>query len=387
MAFFTLDGIRSYYRLEGADGLPVVVLSHSLGQDHTMWDGQMPDLLARFRVLRYDVRGHGATDAPEGDYTIKELGRDALALLDALHLERVAWCGLSLGGMVGQWLAVHVPERLSHLVLANTSPRIADPAGMEARRTTVLARGMSAVVEIAMSRFFTRALIEANPARVASARDTFLTTSPVGYAGCCAALRDFDGTAALGRIRTPTLVISGDADVAMPFDDHAARLGRGIAAARVVRLPAPHLSNLALPHAFTRAVLEFLAAPSREAFDAGLEVRRAILGEAHVSRALESATDLTRAFQQLITRYAWGGIWTRPGLDHRTRRLLVLATTVALGRWEEFRLHLAAGLDHDLEWSEVEEVLLQSAVYAGVPAANTAFTIAAEEYDRRRANP
>ncbi len=227
MAFITVDGIRSYYRLEGADGLPVVVLSHSLGQDHTMWDGQMPDLLARFRVLRYDVRGHGATDAPEGDYTIEELGRDALALLDALHLERVAWCGLSLGGMVGQWLAVHVPERLSHLVLANTSPRIADPAGMEARRTTVLARGMSAVVEIAMSRFFTPALIEANPARVASARDTFLTTSPVGYASCCAALRDFDGNAALGRIGTPTLVISGDADVAMPFDNHAARLGCG----------------------------------------------------------------------------------------------------------------------------------------------------------------
>ena len=349
-----------------------------------MWDPQTPELAARFRVVRYDVRGHGATDAPAGDYTIADLGRDALALLDGLHLERVAWCGCSLGGIVGQWLAVHAPDRLSHLVLANTSPRIADPAGLEARRKTVLDRGMSAVAEAAMLRFFGPAPIAANPAHVASARETLRATSPVGYAGCCAALRDFDGTADLRHIRTPTLVVSGDGDEAMPWDDHGAVLGREIAGATAVRLPTAHLSNLGLPHTFTRKVLEFLAPSSGDPFDAGLEVRRAILGDEYVTRSIASTTELTRDFQQFITRFAWGGVWTRPGLDPRTRRLLVLATTVALGRWEEFRLHLIAGLDHGLEWSDVEEVLLQSAVYAGLPAANTGFKIAAEESDRRR---
>jgi 3-oxoadipate enol-lactonase/4-carboxymuconolactone decarboxylase len=361
----------------------VIVLSHSLGLDHGMWDGQVPALLGRFRVLRYDWRGHGASDAPAGDYTLEQLGRDALTLLDRLQLERVAWCGVSLGGMVGQWLAVNAPERLSTLVLANTSARVADPAAMEARRRTVLDRGMQEIVDTVMPRFFGRPLLERNPPRVASARETILATNPVGYAGCCAALRDFDGTEALARINTPTLVISGDADESMPWDGHGAVLSRTIPTAVSARLATAHLSNLVLPRTFTRTLLEFLAPDSREAFEAGLDVRRAVLGEDYVARKQASTTDLTHAFQQLLTRYAWGEIWTRPGLDHPTRRLLVLATTAALGRWDEFRLHLHAGLDRDLEWSDVEEILLQTAVYVGVPAANAGFAIVAEERERR----
>jgi 3-oxoadipate enol-lactonase/4-carboxymuconolactone decarboxylase len=383
MAFAALDGLRCYYRLEGARDRPVLVLSHSLGLDHSMWDPQVPDLAARFRVLRYDIRGHGATDAPAGDYTIDQLGRDALALFDRLGLDRVAWCGLSLGGMIGQWLAVEAGDRLSHLVLANTSPRIADPDGMEARRRTVLAQGMAAVVETAMGRFFTRAILDRNLPSVASARETFLATDPVGYAGCCGALRDFNLAASLARIRTRTLVIAGEFDLPMPWDGHGAVLAREIADAAAVRLAAPHISNLILPRAFTRAVLEFLDPRAADPFAGGLAVRRAVLGSDYVDRALGATTDLTREFQELITRYAWGTIWARPGLDRRTRRLLVLAMMAALGRREEFRLHLAAGLDQDLEWSDVEEVLLQTAVYAGLPAANTSFHIAAEEFERR----
>src|SRR6187397_1678201 len=137
MAFAGTDPIRTYYRLEGNGDKPVLVLSHSLGLDHGMWDSQMPGLLSRFCVLRYDTRGHGATDA--------------LALLDGLGLARVAWCGVSLGGMIGQWLAVHAPERVSALVLANTSPRVADPSVMEARRRTVLDQGLRAVADTAVA--------------------------------------------------------------------------------------------------------------------------------------------------------------------------------------------------------------------------------------------
>jgi 3-oxoadipate enol-lactonase/4-carboxymuconolactone decarboxylase len=384
MAFADLDGCRCYYRIEGQADRPVTVLSHSLGLDHGMWDPQMPALLAHARVLRYDVRGHGASDAPSGDYTIEQLGRDALLLLDRVGVARAAWCGVSLGGMVGQWLAAHAPERVSTLVLANTSPRVADPAGMGARRQTVLDKGMSAVEATAMTRFFGGVLLEANPPRVASARETLLATNPVGYAGCCAALRDFDGTADLTRIQARTLVVSGDADESMPWESHGDVLRRAIPNAASVRLATAHLSNLCVPRTFTRVLLEFLEPAARDAHSAGLDVRRAILGTAYVAQKQASATDLTAAFQDLITRYAWGEIWTRPGLDAQTRRLLVLATTAALGRWEEFRLHLAAGLDRDLEWSDVEEVLLQTAVYAGVPVGNTGFAIAAEERNRRR---
>jgi 3-oxoadipate enol-lactonase/4-carboxymuconolactone decarboxylase len=378
MAFAALDGFRCYYRLEGVPGHNVVVLAHSLGVDHGMWEPQIAALTAHFRVLRYDHRGHGASDAPAGDYTIEQLGRDALRLLDWLGLERVAWCGVSLGGMVGQWIATHASDRLSRLVLANTSPRIADPAGMDARRRVVLADGMAAVVDTVMARFFAAPLLAANPPRVASTRETFLATDPVGYAGCCAAVRDFDGTATLPRIATPTLIVSGDADVSMPWDTHGAVLAGAIPGADVARLATGHLSNLGLPRTFTRALIRFLQGDTRDRFEAGVELRRAVLGVDYVAARLAGATDLTRDFQRWITEYAWGGIWTRPGLEVDTRRLLVIAIAAALGRWEEFRLHLRAGLVAGLEWADVEEVLLQTAVYAGVPAANTAFAIASE---------
>jgi 3-oxoadipate enol-lactonase/4-carboxymuconolactone decarboxylase len=371
----TLDGLNVFYRLEGADR-PVVALSHSLGLDHGMWDLQLPALLRHFRVLRYDTRGHGATDAPEGEYTVELLARDALALLDRLDIDRVAWVGVSLGGFIGQWIASYAPDRLTRLVLANTTARIAEPAAMEGRRQTVLESGMAAIADTAMSRFFVKALVDANPPHVASARETVLTTNPVGYAGCCAALRDADLHELLPRIQTPTLVVSGDVDEAMPWPGHGDVLASHIRGARAVRLATAHISNLGLPRTFTRVLLDFLAPRDPDASVGGEAVRRAILGDPHVDRALAHAGDLTRGFQDLITRYVWGEIWTRPGLDPLTRRLLVLTATAALGRWEEFRLHVAAGLAHDLEWTDIEEVLLQVAIYAGVPAANTGFHIA-----------
>ena len=371
----TIADTRCYYRLTGPDDAPVLMLSHSLGQDHGMWDPQIADLSAHFRVLRYDVRGHGASPATPGDYRIEQLGADALALVDALGIDRFAFCGLSLGGMIGQWLAAHAPDRLTAVVLANTSAR-ADPERMETRRKTVLASGMSAVADMVMGRFFSLRSLAENSHVVASARRTLLATDPVGYAGCCAAIRDMDLTATLKRIRVPVLVIDGQLDTSLPWSGHGDVLARDIAGAQVVHLPTAHLSNLEAPRAFTAALFDFLAPTANLAAE---RVRRGVLGDAHVDRATATAADTSKAFQDLITRFAWGAVWTRPGLDVRTRRLLVLATTAAMGRWEEFRLHVRTGLAHELEWCDLEEVLLQTAVYAGVPAANTAFHAAVEE--------
>ena len=383
MPLLAIGGGDHYYRFDGADDRPVVICSHSLGLDHTMWDVQAADLLPFFRVLRYDLRGHGASTATPGDYTIAQLGADALAIADACGVHQFAFCGLSLGGMIGQWLAVHARERVSGLVLANTTARVADPSSMEARRRAVLDGGMPAIEEMVMGRFFSPGVVASNAPHIASARRTLLATAPVGYAGCCAAIRDMDQRPLLAQIAVPTLVISGDGDVGMPWDGHGAVLASAIPGAQAVRLPAAHISNLEKPRSFTRALLDFLVPPPADRHDAGLRIRREVLGAEHVDRAIAGTTDFTRAFQALIADVPWGTIWTRPGLDRRTRRLLVLTTTAALGRWEEFRLHLRTGLAHELEPSDVEEALLQLAVYAGIPAANTAFHVAAEEMEKK----
>lgn len=373
------------YRIDGAEDAPVVVLSHSLGCDHGQWDAQVAQLQSHFRVLRYDIRGHGSSDTSPGDYTIELLARDALAIADALGIRTFAFCGLSLGGMIGQWIAAFEPDRLTHLVLANTSSRYLNPdlmeecRKMEERRKTVRECGMAAIVDSAMQRFFTAASLAANSPAISNIRRMVLSTDPAGYAGCCAAIRDLNQTSLLSSIRTPTLIVSGDHDVSTPWQGHGEVLAREIPHARVAHLPAAHLSNIERPRSFNAALMSFLLPPAADTLAAGFQKRRKILGDAHVDRSIANTNDFTRAFQELITRYAWGEIWQRPGLDDRTRRLLVLAVTAALGRWEEFRLHVRTGLQNELEACDLEEVLLQVAIYAGVPASNTGFQIAAEE--------
>jgi 3-oxoadipate enol-lactonase/4-carboxymuconolactone decarboxylase len=373
-----INGHTCHYRVDGPDDAPVLMLSHSLGLDYGMWDQQADDCHRFFRVIRYDLRGHGASEVTAGDYTIDQLGRDALALADALGIQRFAFCGLSIGGMIGQWLGVHARERLTHLVIANSSPR-PDAAAFEARRRAVLEDGMAPVEPLAMGRFFSPAFLTANSAPVTWARRTLLGNNPAGYAGCCAAIRDMDMRDRLHEIGTPTLIICGTDDVPMPWTGHSEIMANAIAGSVAVRLPAAHISNLERPRAFSAALHAFLVAPAEDPLSAGSAVRRSVLGDTHVDRAVASTTPFTAAFQDLITRYAWGTIWTRPGLDPRTRRLLVLAMMAATGRWEEFRLHVRTGLANDLEHCDLEEVLLQVAIYAGVPAANTAFHIASEE--------
>ena len=369
MPVFQNGPARCFYRVHGEDDRPPLFLSHSLGQDHGMWDAQAEALAPHFRVVRYDIRGHGASGVTPGDYTVADLGQDVLRLADEIGISQFAFCGLSLGGMIAQWLAANAPTRVTAIVLANTSP-LPGFERMEQRRQSVLGRGMAAVVDEVMERFFSPAHLAAGGPTVAEARRTLLATDPVGYAGACAAVRDTDLTGLLPRIQCPTLIVDGAYDVSLPWQGHGEAMAAGLAHATVVRLAAAHLSNLERPRSFTAALLRFLL-PAPDTYADGLQVRRRVLGAAHVDRA--SASPASAAFQELITRYAWGSIWTRPGLDIRTRRLLVLAMTAALGRWEEFRLHVRTGLAAELEWCALEEVLLEAAIYGGVPVANTGF--------------
>jgi 3-oxoadipate enol-lactonase / 4-carboxymuconolactone decarboxylase len=379
MPIVKANGIRQYYRIEGRGDRPALVLSHSLGCDHTLWEEVVSTLAPHFRVLRYDTRGHGATEVTPGDYSIELLAKDVLALVDALGIERFALCGLSLGGMIGQRIGARAANRLTALVLANTSSQYPDPSLMETRRRTALERGIAAVEETAMSRFFVPEMLRSNPPAVTRVRHVLQSTDPMGYAGCCAAIRDMQQTALLGEITAPSLLIVGDHDVSTPWSPHGETIAAHIHGVRVQHLPTAHLSPVERPRSFAAAVLQFLIPAEADTLAAGFQRRREVLGDAHVDRAMANSTPFNAAFQELITRYAWGNVWSRTALDDRTRRLLVLAITAALGRQEEFRLHVRAGLIHGLEPCDIEEALLQTAIYAGVPAANTAFRIASEE--------
>ncbi|SHO67451.1 3-oxoadipate enol-lactonase [Pseudoxanthobacter soli DSM 19599] len=251
------DGCRLAYRFDGPADAPVVVLSNSLGTAMEMWAAQVPALTQRHRVLRYDTRGHGRSGVPAGAYSMDRLGRDVVGLIDGLGLEQVSFCGLSMGGMVGQWLGVRAPERLARLALCNTAAYMGPPSNWSARIDTVLASGMPAMVDAVIERWFTRPFRDTAPDAIAPVRAMLLATDPIGYAGACAAIRDMDQRPTAPLIKAPTLVIGGDHDPATP-PATAVWLTEAIPGARLTMLEAAHLSNIEQAERFTATLVDFL---------------------------------------------------------------------------------------------------------------------------------
>jgi 3-oxoadipate enol-lactonase len=242
--------------LEGPEDAPVLVLSNSLGSTLGMWDDQAPVLRERFRLVRYDQRGHGDSPVPSGPYKIGDLGRDALVMLDRLEIESTSFCGLSIGGLVGMWLASEAPERIERLVLCCTAARF-DPEMYDARAGKVRAEGVDSVADVVLERWFTPEFRAARPETVESAGSMLRGTPAEGYAGCCEALRDADVRDRLGEIRAPTLVIAGSEDPAATVDQ-AEEIRDSIPQARLVVVEAAHLANIEQPEAVTREILEHL---------------------------------------------------------------------------------------------------------------------------------
>ena len=254
-----VPGGRLHYRFDGPDNAPVLLMSNSLGTDLGMWQPQMAALAARYRVLRYDSRGHGQSSVTPGPYDVAQLGRDALALLDALALDRVMFCGLSLGGMVGQWLGANASPRISRLALCNTTAYMEARDAYNARIDAVANGGMEAVVDAVIARWYTPAFVARAPDAIANTRGMLLATPAAGYMACCGAVRDMDQRASASRIAVPTLVIAGVDDLATP-PSNGRFLAEKIAGARYIELAAAHLSNVEAEADFTRALGEFLAA-------------------------------------------------------------------------------------------------------------------------------
>ena len=378
MPFAIREDVRLYWKLDGAPDLPALVLLNSIGTDMALWETSVPHLLPAFRLLRIDARGHGASDAPGGDYSLAMLAADVVAVMDAAEIQTAAVAGVSLGGMIAMELALAHPTRVTALALICTSAAM-DTDAWRDRIAVVRTKGTAAIADMAMGRFLSLRFVATHGGAAESVRRGLIAMADAGYAGCGAAIRDMALIDRLPAIGVPTLVVAGDRDISTPFAGHGERIKGALPDARVVHLDAAHLAPVETPAALAATLSDFLKpADTQDAantlFEAGLLNRRRVLGDAWVDASLAKRTDFTADFQAMITRIAWNEIWGRPGLDDRSRRFIVLAITVALGRWEEFALHVRTGLMRDgFTREELKEVLMQSAIYAGVPAANTAF--------------
>ena len=253
-----LAGTSLNVQLDGDPGAPALLVSNSLSSDLSMWDDQVPAWAERFYVIRYDGRGHGRSDVPAGPYSMAMLGRDAVAVLDALGVARAHFCGLSMGGMVGMWLLTHARDRMARAVLANTSAYMGPQSLWDGRIALARAGGMEATVEPTVKRWFPPAFHVAKPGAVDRMRAMIRRVPLEGYVGCCEAIRDMDQREAIRTVTTPTLVLIGAKDPATTPAD-GALIHDAIAGSVVQTLDAAHISNIEQPAAFTRAVLDFLA--------------------------------------------------------------------------------------------------------------------------------
>jgi 3-oxoadipate enol-lactonase/4-carboxymuconolactone decarboxylase len=371
-----------HHRVDGREGAPWLVLASSIGTDLHLWDAQAPLLARHFRVLRYDAPGHGRSPWHPQSLSIDDLARAVVAMLDHHRIARASIAGISLGGMTAMALARLAPERVDRLVLCCTSARLGPPSLWHERAARVRSEGMASIVEMVLGRWFTRPFAASQPQVVERIRAMLLATDPGGYAACCEAIAAMDLLPGLAEITAPTLVVAAADDPATP-PAHGAAIADAIRGARLVVVEgAAHLANVERPEAVSGAMLAHLA-PGAIVEPAALRllgerIRREVLGDAHVDRAAARATPFNRPFQEYIEHAAWGAIWGRPGLDRRTRSAITLAMLVALGRDEELALHLRAARTNGLSIAEIREILLQSAVYCGVPAANHAFQVAGQ---------
>lgn len=364
-----------HHRTDGAGG-PPLILGPSLGTTSHVWDPQVSVLARDFTVIRWDLPGHGGTPYAPGAFdaglTVADLAAGVLALADSRGIDRFAYAGISLGGAVGAWLAAYHPDRVLALAVVCSSARFGEPGPWRERAALVREHGLGPVADGAAKRWFTPAFADSPQAH--GLVDAMREVDPEGYAACCDALAAYDLRADLPRITAPTLVVAGRDDPATP-PAHGRELADGIPDSTLAEIPhASHLANTEQPERVLTALVEHLTGPPRAA---GTAVRREVLGDAHVDRAIANTTEFTAPFQDFITRYAWGEIWTRPGLDRRTRSCITLTALVAHGHHDELAMHVRAALRNGLTRDEIREVLLQAAVYCGVPAANSAFAVAA----------
>lgn len=371
--FLHLGDIVVHAVVEGPAEAPPLLMLHSIGTTMQIFEPQVTVLARTHRVIRMDLRGHGLSGVTDGDYSMELHAADALALLDALGIGAAHVLGLSIGGRIAMQIAAMAPERVLSLMLMDTALEFPPPQAWQDRIDAVREIGTQALVNVVMPRW----VVDPSLASSQGLRQMLLRTDRRGYAGSAAALRDARAAQVAGRITCPTTVLVGDRDIATS-PDLAKEVQAAIPGSRYVEIrEAGHLPTLERAAQTTDVILEHFATLAPAAGrDAGMAIRKTVLGEAHVARASGNVTPLDAPFQDWITANVWGGIWTRPGLTRHTRSLLCIGMMAALARHEELELHLRATRNTGVTPEEIGEVLLQVGAYAGVPTANAALKIA-----------
>jgi 3-oxoadipate enol-lactonase/4-carboxymuconolactone decarboxylase len=368
----------------GPEDASLLLLGPSLGTSAaTLWSAVAQKLAGHVRVVGWDLPGHGRGARAE-PFTMAELAAAVLVLADELNAGTFHYAGDSVGGCVGLQLALDAPGRVKTATLLCTGAVIGTPDGWHERAATVRGQGMRSMLAGSAQRWFGPGFIERQPGISAALLDTLSHTDPESYAQTCEALAGFDVTDRLHEIVLPVLTVAGSDDGPTP-PDSLQRIASGVKDGEIVVLDGvAHLAPAEAPDRVAGLIAEHVGVPhaapvtTDDVHAAGMAVRREVLGDAHVDRAVAATTDLTADFQRMITEYAWGTIWTRPGLDLRSRSMITLTAMVARGHHEELAMHLRAARRNGLTNDEIKEVLMQTAIYCGVPDANSAFRIAAE---------
>lgn len=386
MDFVTVNDVTLHYKSTGVSNSDTLVLLfiHSLGCDMRIWDDVLPRLTPYFHVICFDLRGHGLSDAPPVPYSMPELAGDVIGLLDHLNIQNAILVGTSVGGMIALQTALDYPERISALILCDTAAKIATPDYWDERINNLRQHGMAYMADTILARWFAPDFAQRFPAAYTGYHH-LLTRMPLeGYIGTCFALRNADLRERLTEIAVPVLVMCGAEDAATT-PEMGQTLADNLPDGRFVLIEnAGHTPSVEQPKAVADAILHFIAhltnAQPDDKYNRGMRIRRAVLGDAHVNRAEANKTDFDTDFQRFITEMAWGAVWARPGLDRITRHLLTITMLAALGKEHELAMHIRATQNTGVTPEQIKEVFLQVAVYAGVPAANSAFGIAKKVY-------
>jgi 3-oxoadipate enol-lactonase / 4-carboxymuconolactone decarboxylase len=363
----------------GPRGAGLLLLGPSLGTSVVdLWGAVAERLSEHVRVVGWDLPGHGRSPAASGPFSIAELAAGVLALADDIAPgQAFSYAGDSVGGAVGLQILLDAPDRVRSAALLCTGAVIGDPEQWRVRAATVRKSGTESMVEGSAERWFAAGFAGRQPSVAAALLGALRDTDAESYAHVCECLAVFDVTDRLPEITTPVLAIAGAEDIPTP-PEGLAQIADGVKDGRLVVLDGVgHLAPAETPERVAGLIADHIGRTRLDGiYQAGMAVRREVLGDAHVDRAVAATTGFTADFQELITRYAWGSIWTRPGLDRRSRSLITLTAMVARGHHEELAMHLLAARRNGLTNDEIKELLLQTAIYCGVPDANSAFRIA-----------
>lgn len=376
MKFIEVNGHSIHYKYLKISHSRTYIFVNSLGTDFRIWDEVVENLRNDGSILCFDKRGHGLSESTNQPLSIQDYAEDLMGLMDALDIQTCVLVGLSIGGMIGQYLAIHHPERLEKLILSNTAPKVGNENQWNSRIEAIKKEGIASISSNILERWLSANFLNTQTSAVAGLKRMLENCDNNGYIRACEAIRDMFLGDQIQQISTPTLCLAGSEDVATA-PELVAAMATNIAQAKYFLIEGVgHLPCVEVPEQVSTLIREFSEDDTLTLYEKGMKTRRMVLGNAHVDKAEANKTDFDKDFQTYITNNAWGAIWSRPHLTKRERSLITIAILTALKLEEELAMHIRATRNTGASEQDVKEVLLHTGIYAGVPVTNGAMKIA-----------